>query len=185
MQAVRSTNGFLLLTVEQCRHVTHIFFWWWGLIYARWNNRLRQHPFIVFQQSAPFHCKQLPASLIAERAVLSYRRQLIWPFVLKGHITADYSLHFLQEEVRLLWRISSPGQFKHVAATWRQFTSFDLQVIQYLNRGYEYSWTGRGCRHIWPSRSPDFIPVDICLLDTWRTWWIWGWSRRKMNFYGA
>jgi hypothetical protein len=73
------------------------------------------------------------------------------PFILEGHLTPDYYLHFLLDELPLLLEdIPLQASLKLVAAP-----HFILQVIWYLNWCYRNCQIVRGGLHSWLTHLPE------------------------------
>lgn len=95
--------------------------------------------------------------------------RLIGPHVLPHTLTGEYYLDFLQNMLPVLLEDADIGgmYFQHDGAS----PHFRLIVRNFLNENFPNMWIGRGGPHAWPTRSPDFNPVD---------YHIWGYLKAKV-----
>lgn len=100
-----------------------------------------------------------------------FDNKLIGPHLFPHRLTGEVYLDFLQNILTVLLDdagINVAGiYFQHDGAS----PHYRLIVRQFLNENFPNTWIGRGGSNQWPSRSPDFNPVD---------YHIWGYLKSKV-----
>ena len=103
-----------------------------------------------------------------------YDNKLVGPHIFPNRLTGDIYLNFIQNVLPILMfdaGINIAGMyFQHDGAP----PHFRRTVTDFLNDNFPNMWIGRGSPNQWPSRSPDFNPVDYYL-----------WGHLKSKVYSA